>query len=174
MKRTLTTFVTCVVLLFGSGSVGYAQDFQKGLDAFNKKDYATALREWTPLAKQGNANAQHNLGVMYRDGRGVPQDYKTALWRMPQSIPLLRRNSRQQEPSSCDSWRSHGTTRPGAAALNLCAATSFQQGWARRPVGSTGRPADTWRSRYSRQRTGCTCRNPRTTSSRLVPSASQV
>jgi hypothetical protein len=27
-------------------------------------DYATALREWTPLAKQGNADAQYNGGWM--------------------------------------------------------------------------------------------------------------
>ncbi len=34
----------------------------------------TALREWRPLAEQGNANAQFFLGVMYDKGRGVPQD----------------------------------------------------------------------------------------------------
>ena len=42
-------------------------------------DYATALREWTPLAEQGNALAQFNLGEMYKYGQGVPQDAKTAL-----------------------------------------------------------------------------------------------
>ena len=30
-------------------------------------------------AEQGEAKAQHNLGVMYRIGHGVPQDYKAAL-----------------------------------------------------------------------------------------------
>ena len=30
-------------------------DFQKGLTAYNSGDYATALREWTPLAEQGDA-----------------------------------------------------------------------------------------------------------------------
>ncbi len=39
----------------------------------------TARREWRPLAKQGNANAQYNLGVMYDKGRGVPQDYAEAV-----------------------------------------------------------------------------------------------
>ena len=30
---------------------------------------------------QGNANAQNNLGLMYRNGRGVPQDYVSAhMW----------------------------------------------------------------------------------------------
>jgi uncharacterized protein len=30
-------------------------------------------------AEQGNAGAQFNLGVMYNNGQGVPEDYKTAV-----------------------------------------------------------------------------------------------
>ena len=56
-----------------------AQDFQKGYVAYQRGDYATALREWRPLAEQGNADAQYNLGVMYREGLGVSQDYAEAL-----------------------------------------------------------------------------------------------
>ena len=37
------------------------------------------MREWTPLAEQGYAKAQSNLGLMYHNGEGVPQDYKTAV-----------------------------------------------------------------------------------------------
>jgi hypothetical protein len=54
-------------------------EFDEGLTAYNKKDYATALREWKPLAAQGNASAQSNLGVMYENGQGVAQDYKEAV-----------------------------------------------------------------------------------------------
>ena len=57
----------------------FAQDFQKGLDAANSGDYATALQEWRPLAEQGDADAQFNLGLMYRKGAGVPQDYSEAV-----------------------------------------------------------------------------------------------
>ena len=53
-------------------------DFMKGLAAYNAKDYAAALREWRPLAAQGYAGAQYNLGVMYKLGQGVTQDYKEA------------------------------------------------------------------------------------------------
>ena len=67
------------VLLLLSSTEGWSADFQKGVTAYNKKDYATALREWKPLAKQGNFSAQYLLGVMYRKGQGVPQDYKTAV-----------------------------------------------------------------------------------------------
>ena len=42
-------------------------------------DFAIALREWTPLAEQGYAPAQYNLGQMYKKGYGVPQDYETAV-----------------------------------------------------------------------------------------------
>ncbi len=51
----------------------------EGMAAYNRGDYATALREWRPLAKQGYAKAQYNLGLMYCNGEGVPQDYAKAL-----------------------------------------------------------------------------------------------
>ena len=56
-----------------------AQDHQKGYDAAQAGDFATALQEWTPLAEAGSASAQYNLGVMYGKGQGVPQDYKEAV-----------------------------------------------------------------------------------------------
>ncbi len=49
-------------------------DFKAGKEAYLRGDYATALKEWRPLAEQGDALAQYNLGVMYFMGRGVPQD----------------------------------------------------------------------------------------------------
>ena len=54
------------------------QDFGKGLVAAQSGDFATALKEWQPLAEQGNATAQSNLGVMYYNGKGVIQDYAEA------------------------------------------------------------------------------------------------
>ena len=54
-----------------------------GVAAYKWGKYATALREWRPLAEQGNAKAQYNLGLMYRKGQGVPQDDAEAVgwWR---------------------------------------------------------------------------------------------
>ena len=51
-----------------------AQDFGAGLAAAQAGDFATALENWRPLAEQGDANAQFNLGLMYATGRGVLQD----------------------------------------------------------------------------------------------------
>ena len=42
--------------------------------AIKRRDYATAVRLIRPLAEQGDANAQYNLGVLYDNGLGVPQD----------------------------------------------------------------------------------------------------
>ena len=53
--------------------------FDEGVAAYKRGDYATALREWHPLAEQGNAGAQYNLGVMYDKGEGVTQDNAEAM-----------------------------------------------------------------------------------------------
>ena len=55
-----------------------AQDYDTGLAAYMRGDYATALQEWRPLAERGDAEAQFNLGLMYARGHGVAQDYITA------------------------------------------------------------------------------------------------
>ncbi len=57
----------------------FSQDYGKGLTAFKAGNYATALREWKPLAEQGDARAQDYLGHMYYFGRGVPEDYAEAV-----------------------------------------------------------------------------------------------
>ena len=77
MKKLLTALVI-IVSLGTAGSV-CAADFDKGLRAAQSGDFATALREFKVLAEQGNATAQYNLGIMYRNGRGVVQDYKEAV-----------------------------------------------------------------------------------------------
>jgi len=49
-------------------------DFKAGEKAYQGGDYATALREWQPLAKQGQSVAQYHLGLLYANGQGVPKD----------------------------------------------------------------------------------------------------
>ena len=51
-----------------------AQDYDKGLAAYDADDFAAALKEFTPLAEAGDAYAQYNLGQVYRRGQGVLQD----------------------------------------------------------------------------------------------------
>ena len=79
MKNLTLTICLTLAFLLGSTETSWGADFNKGHAAYESGDFATALREWRPLAEQGNASAQHNLGWMYRKGEGVPQDDKTAV-----------------------------------------------------------------------------------------------
>jgi uncharacterized protein len=69
--------LSCILIMLAAPIS--AQDFQKGLEAYRNGDYATALKEWTPLAEGGDSVAQYNLGVMYKNGWGVSQDDKEAV-----------------------------------------------------------------------------------------------
>ena len=52
MKRLLTTLVILTGLLGGAGAV-WAQDFEKEFKVAQSGDFATTLKEWKPLADQG-------------------------------------------------------------------------------------------------------------------------
>ncbi|MEE9221948.1 MAG: tetratricopeptide repeat protein, partial [Nitrosomonadaceae bacterium] len=43
------------------------------------QDYLEALKWCRLAAKQGNVNAQSNLGLMYGQGKGITQDYQQAV-----------------------------------------------------------------------------------------------
>ena len=82
MNRLLILPVLLLTLVVGTPA--FSADFQKGMTAAQSGDFATAVREWEPLAKQGDIRAQFNLGKIYFKGLGVPQDYKTAvMWYRP-------------------------------------------------------------------------------------------
>ncbi len=53
-------------------------DFNAGLEAYKRKDYATAFRELKPLAERGDVRAQDFVEVMYTNGEGVGRDYEEA------------------------------------------------------------------------------------------------
>ncbi len=68
----------CVGFILGLTVPAWA-GVDEGVVAYKRGDYATALREFRPLAEQGNAKAQWGLGAMYIVGQGVPQDYAEAV-----------------------------------------------------------------------------------------------
>lgn len=49
---------------------GYAE----GYAAYKKQDFATAMREFEPLASQGHAQSQFGIGLMYQNGEGVAKN----------------------------------------------------------------------------------------------------
>jgi len=71
-------FIFPLILSIALSPLSWGADFQRGLTAAQNGDFATALREWMPLAEQGDVLAQYNLGLLYDMGKGVPQDYKAA------------------------------------------------------------------------------------------------
>ena len=76
MKKLL---VLLIILFSLTSNVVWSADYNKGVEALDSEDYATALSEWKPLAENGNSSAQYGLGYLYDEGFGVIQDYKTAL-----------------------------------------------------------------------------------------------
>ena len=78
MKHILSALIL-FSLIITSVRYSNAADFQKGLKAYDAGDYASARREWSVLAEQGNATAQVIMGVMYYEGKGVAQDHKEAV-----------------------------------------------------------------------------------------------
>lgn len=52
---------------------------QPGFVALSKGDATGAFEIWLPLAEQDFAPAQHNIGLLYEKGRGVPQSQVEAL-----------------------------------------------------------------------------------------------
>ena len=68
--RHLGTFALMMLI----GARLWAADLESAKQAYEQKDYATAFKEFTPLANQGKAEAQLYLGKMYMLGQGVLKD----------------------------------------------------------------------------------------------------
>ena len=67
------------VALFVGSMTAHAADFDTGIKAYERGDYATALRIFRQFADQGSAYAQAIIGLMYEEGQGVKQDYAAAV-----------------------------------------------------------------------------------------------
>jgi TPR repeat protein len=76
-KIATVTFLGLAATL-ADGRVAFA-GFDEGVAAAERGDYASAMREWTPLAARGHAGAQFNMGRVYREGLGVKRDDGIAL-----------------------------------------------------------------------------------------------
>jgi hypothetical protein len=59
-------------------SVARADGLEDVVEAYNKGNYARVLQLLRPLASQGIADAQYQLGFIYHMGKGVAQDYPEA------------------------------------------------------------------------------------------------
>ncbi|HYD79030.1 MAG TPA: tetratricopeptide repeat protein [Paucimonas sp.] len=78
MKRILLALKLTALLSTAFGTNAWA-NYNDGLAAYQARNYPRAVKEFTPLANQGNREAQHLLGLMHYTGQGIPQNYKQAL-----------------------------------------------------------------------------------------------
>ena len=76
--KLIRATLTASLLLLAIARVAIAGPLEDGRVAFNRADYGAALRLWYSLADFGNAQAQNNIAIMYRDGLGVPRNYDEA------------------------------------------------------------------------------------------------
>src|SRR6266852_1656807 len=76
--RAAMTAGLIVALFVGTAVSGAYED---GTLAYQRHDYAAAMRILRPLADQGYSRAQFYLGVMYEKGQSVPRsDAEAAKW----------------------------------------------------------------------------------------------
>jgi uncharacterized protein len=77
MKTTGLTLLIGLMLTVGGG-VATAGPYEDGSAAYERSDYAIALRLFRPLADQGSVQAQYKIGLMYYSSVGVAQDLAEA------------------------------------------------------------------------------------------------
>ncbi|CAN8138737.1 SPOR domain-containing protein [uncultured Thiomicrorhabdus sp.] len=73
MRNTILAAFFCLFI-----SSPTLADFSDGIKAFQAKNYQKAYEEWYPLAVQGKAEAQSNLGLLYDLGLGIEQNLSEA------------------------------------------------------------------------------------------------
>jgi TPR repeat protein len=72
-KRMIFAGLVVAAQILGSAGA-VAGPFEDGMAKYNRGDYMPAIRLFRPLAEQGNARAQHLIGVMYHRGQGVARN----------------------------------------------------------------------------------------------------
>ena len=79
MRLFSENYWRCVVAILFCLGVSHGADLESARAAYDQKDYPTALKQFTTLAENGDANAQLFLGKMYMTGQGAPKDSEQAL-----------------------------------------------------------------------------------------------
>jgi hypothetical protein len=113
-RRPLAAFAVgqllALCLAFSAQAPAFAGPLEDAKAASDKGDYPTALAIVTPLAEQGNADAQLALGWMYFNGRPPPKDTPQAL-----------------------KWWGKAADQDNASAQNLMG-REFEFGWGGNPI----------------------------------------
>ena len=74
----MRTILIALFFLISFAPSANSDEYDRGLEAANNYDFIAAAKIWMPVALNGDARAQFNLGVLYEAGRGVDPDLKKA------------------------------------------------------------------------------------------------
>ena len=77
-KFSVLVLLVGISLLLG-GNFSCAENFENGFEAYERGDFSNAMRMFRLVAEQGDSAAQYNLGFIYDNGQGVPQNDKEAV-----------------------------------------------------------------------------------------------
>ncbi len=77
MKTKL--LLLAVLYLLGTSSFAASTPFDDASAAYERGDYVQGIKLFRQLAVQGHQWAQRRLGLIYAEGKGVPQDYQEAV-----------------------------------------------------------------------------------------------
>ena len=77
MKTNL--LLLAILYLLGTSSFAASNPFDDASAAYERGDYVQGMKLFRQLAAQGHQWAQRRLGLIYAEGKGVPQDYQEAV-----------------------------------------------------------------------------------------------
>jgi uncharacterized protein len=81
MGITIKTNLLLLAIFYFLGTTSFAASnpFDDASAAYERGDYVQAIKLFRQLAAQGHQWAQRRLGLIYAEGKGVPQDYQEAI-----------------------------------------------------------------------------------------------
>jgi TPR repeat protein len=75
----ISSLLLAILYLLGTASFAAANTFDDALAVYERGDYVQAMKLFRQLAETGHQWAQRRVGLMYAEGKGVPQDYQEAV-----------------------------------------------------------------------------------------------
>ena len=77
--NTYSLIIAIVIGLTGAASSLSLAGVDEAIASYRNGNFTSAVAELRPLAEQGDARAQHWLGIMYHLGKGVDRDDKQSI-----------------------------------------------------------------------------------------------
>jgi uncharacterized protein len=120
-----------VFLIVACATDAAAGPWEDAVSAYRSRDYAMAAKLFRSLAKQGHARAQNNLGMLYRDGLGIPQDFVRAhMWYSVSAVTLSDIDDKETAVKERDGVASQMTAaqlKKAQAMARRCQRTKFKE-----------------------------------------------